>query len=237
MGFFLILLAMNMAKRTAGGIGGEEKMGGAATDMDFVVAIRQAFNPIDMDSTNPAEAALRKRIREKASEGERSRQPEDPGKGKESNAIRPTDLSTLGGTIDFDDDSTTLSSKGQKRVEEIARKLQGGRFIIEVRGHASPSETLRDVEKGVGLGFSRALAVARVLVAQGIHWEQLRISSSGDNERVVGRSYDDSDRLNQRVNVVPTNEAAPDYTASPPESKGAADNRAKSEAAAPGGHE
>src|SRR5215468_7173106 len=63
MGFFVILLAMNMAKKTAGGIGGEAKMG---AELDFVLAIRQAFNPIDMSSENPAEEALRRRVREKA---------------------------------------------------------------------------------------------------------------------------------------------------------------------------
>jgi len=230
MGFFVILLAMNMAKKTAGGIGGEEKMGGSPQDIDFVLAIRQAFNPIDMDSTNPAEAPLRKRLREKASEGERSRQPEDPGKGKESNAIRPTDLSTLGGTIEFDDNSTTLSSKGQARVEEIAQKIKGLRFFIEVRGHASPSETYRQAEKGMALGYARALTVARVLAAQGVPWEQVRLVACGDNERTVGRVYDDSDRLNQRVNIVPTNEPAQDY--SQPQSDDKAPDRPKDQAAA-----
>src|ERR1051325_10394638 len=81
MGFFVILLAMNMAHKTVGG-GGKRGSGGGADDIDFVLAIRQAFNPIDMTSENPTEAPLRKRLRERATEGERSKQPEEPGKGK-----------------------------------------------------------------------------------------------------------------------------------------------------------
>jgi flagellar motor protein MotB len=211
MGFFVILLAMNMAKKTAGGIGGEDMMGNRKTaELDFVLSLREAFNPIDLESENPSEAALRARKREKIAEGQRSRQPEESGKGRESSAIRPTDLSTLGGTIAFEDDSSSLSDKGTQLVEKIAAKLAGQRFIIEVRGHASPSETMRNREKGMTLSNARAMAVARVLVATGIRWEQLRVVACGDNERKVGRTYDDSDRINQRVNIVPTNEVAPD---------------------------
>ncbi len=235
MGFFVILLAMNMAKKTAGGIGGESQMGGSPSDIDFVLAIRQAFNPIDMTSTNPSEAALRKRIRERAAEGDRSRQPEDPGKGKTDAAVRPTDLSTLGGTVNFEDESTTLSAQGQKRAEEIAAKIKGLRFIIEVRGHASPAETLRQPERGISLSHARAVAVAQVLVAQGVRWEQLRIVACGDNERKVGRSYErDVDRENQRVNIVPTNDEVAD-SPQPPAPEGEGDS--KNQAAAPSAHE
>jgi outer membrane protein OmpA-like peptidoglycan-associated protein len=74
------------------------------------------------------------------------------------------------------------------------------------------------------LGYSRALAVAQVLVAKGVRWEQIRIVSCGDNERRVARIYDDpdADRENQRVNIVPTSDPVPDYSpaeAKAPESK------------------
>ena len=46
MGFFVILLAMNMKDPTAGGIGGKDKNGGApdSKSVDFVIAIRDAFS-------------------------------------------------------------------------------------------------------------------------------------------------------------------------------------------------
>src|SRR3954464_7316504 len=65
MGFFVILLAMNMKEPTAGGIGGKDKNGGAQESRmaDLVIGIREAFHrPIDLNSDDPGEAALRKRI-------------------------------------------------------------------------------------------------------------------------------------------------------------------------------
>src|SRR6185503_8776216 len=65
MGFFVILLAMNMkSPKTNSGIGGPDRQGGNLDQMDFVLALREAFNPIDLDSHNPAEAELRKLKRE-----------------------------------------------------------------------------------------------------------------------------------------------------------------------------
>jgi outer membrane protein OmpA-like peptidoglycan-associated protein len=79
------------------------------------------------------------------------------------------------------------------------------RYIIEVRGHASPSESVRDPERAVALGLRRAFAVARVLADQGVSWGQMRISSDGDNNRKVAREYDrDAERANQRVEVIVT---------------------------------
>lgn len=218
MAFFVIMLAMNMKKDTTGGIGGEGKMGGPPTSdmLDFVISMREGFNnPVDMRGTNAGEAALRDRIREKSrGSSDRSRQTEEPGKGKESAAIRETALSTLGGTIRFDDDSTALSTQQKQAAERIARNLQGQRYIIEVRGHASPSETHRQPQRGFSLSHARAVAVAEVLVSSGLKWEQIRIVACGDNERKAGREYDrDLDRQNQRVNVTPTSEPAPDYNA------------------------
>lgn len=220
MAFFVIMLAMNMKKDTAGGIGGEGQMGGAPTSdmLDFVISMRDGFNnPVNMQGTSAGEAALRERIRERArGSSDRSRQTEEPGKGKESAAIRETALSTLGGTIRFDDDSSAIPSIQKQAIERIAKSLQGQRYIIEVRGHASPSETYRQPQRGFSLSHARAVAVAEVLVATGLKWEQIRIVACGDNERKAGREYDrDLDRLNQRVNVTPTSEPAPDYNAAP----------------------
>jgi flagellar motor protein MotB len=213
MGFFVILLAMNMKAPVAkGGIGSQDKnTGPSMTDLDFVIAMRDAFNPIDLDSDNPAEAALRKRIRERMANGTwRSKQPEDPGQGKINQATRPTELSNMGGTVPFEDDSDLLTSRSRTRVQEIAGRIKGHLFYIEVRGHASPSETYRDVNKGISLSFSRARAVAAELNAAGIDWAQMRLVVCGDNERNVQRDYSEADRLNQRVEVVVTGDRLPE---------------------------
>lgn len=209
MGFFVILLAMNMKEPTTGGIGGKEKMGGQPDSrmLDLIIGIREAFNnPIRLDSTDPAEAVFRRRILEKR-QGGMSLQPEEPGAGRESQTIIPTERSGLGGVVPFDDDADALSPHALERAEQIARKVRGQRWIIEVRGHASPSETLRDPERGMALGYRRALAVARVLAGQGVRWEHMRVISCGANERQAPREYErHADRINQRVEVVVTGE-------------------------------
>lgn len=243
MGFFVILLAMNMKEPTAGGIGGKAKNGGAPESkaVDFVIAMRDAFNnPIDLNSQDPAEAPFRKRIIEKRQAGE-SRQPEDSGNSKESQAILPTETSSLGGNVAFDDEADTLSGKGKEIADTIGKRLRGLRWIIEVRGHASPSEVFRNVEKGITLSHKRSFAVAQALVAQGVRWEQIRLIACGDNERNAKRQYDrDADRVNQRVEIVVTGEQAPDEPAATsakaaPDRSGAAEP-AKSSAAAPDEH-
>jgi outer membrane protein OmpA-like peptidoglycan-associated protein len=208
MGFFVILLAMNMQKPKMGGLGGEDK-NPASNDVDMidaVISIRAAFNnPVDLASDNPAEAGLRKRIRERA-EG-RSRQPGDAGENQEAQAIRPTQFSSLGGTIPFEDGSSSLTPTARGRVDALAPPLVGLRWIIEVRGHASPSETFQDPGKGLTLSYFRARTIAEALVAKGVKWQQLRLVCAGDSERKVERSYDRSaDAFNQRAEVVVTQE-------------------------------
>ncbi len=212
MGFFVILLAMNMQKPKMGGVGGEAKMGGAPTEqmIDFVIAMRKEFNnPIDLSSDNPAEAPLRRRIRDR--EAGISNQAGEPGPGKESQAINPTDFTNGGGTIQFENDSSSLSDKGKTLVRNIADRIGGQRFMIEVRGHVSPHEAGEDEQKAFGLAHARAFTVAKELQAQGIPRSHLRLSSCADNQRKTTReqSYDaEQDQRNQRVEVIVTGEPA-----------------------------
>jgi len=209
MGFFVILLAMNMQKPKAGGIGGEAKMGGAPTPemLDFIIAMRSEFNPIDINSSNPKEAELRKRILERQA-GE-SRQNEDPGAGREHQSIRPTDFSNLGGNVQFEDDSPSLTETAREQARKIGSRIAGQRYIVEIRGHVSPSEASNNWGKAAALAFSRATAVGDVLAAQGVNRRQMRLATCADNERNTSRSasYDrDRDRQNQRVEVIVTGE-------------------------------
>jgi flagellar motor protein MotB len=218
MGFFVILLAMNMKEPTAGGIGGKEKNGGAPQSdrmMELALGIREAFHS-ELDPSNPDDAELI-RYRKRKSEGGQSQQPDETGPGREHQTVIPTERSSLGGVVPFEDDAGTLSPSGKRRAEEIGLKLRGMRFIIEVRGHASPSETGRNWKKGETLSHARALAVAEVLAEQGVLPGQMRIAASGDNERNVARDYDrDNDRMNQRVEVIVTNDQMPDESGNRP---------------------
>lgn len=213
MGFFVILLAMNMKDPKSGGADGKEPSGEGPPPalLDSVIAIREAFNsPVDMDSLDPADQALIRRIREIRAAG-RSRQPGDAGEGREAQAIRPTVYTSLGGTVPFEDGRTSLDERGEGVSRAIGQRLRGLRWVIEVRGHAAAWESARDPRLALRLGHERAAAVAEVLVGQGLPWEQVRLVSCGDHERVVGRSYErEEDRSNQRVEVVVTEELLPE---------------------------
>ena len=222
MGFFVIMLAMNMEKPKTGGLGGDNQ-NPSQQDMemlDAVISIRQAFhNPVDMTSEDPNEAPLRNRIRERA-EG-RSQQAAESGESEEAQAIRPTDLTSLGGVVPFEDGEVTLTTSARKNAVALAGPLVGLRWVIEVRGHASPSEAFGDPEKSMGLSNRRAMAVAQALAAQGVSWQQIRLVACGDAERRIERSFDRAaDAINQRVDVVvthtPFEELPPASRATPP---------------------
>lgn len=212
MAFFVIMLAMNMGPKGTPVQGGDpsEVENYERRQADFVIGIREAFNaPLDIDDPSLS-AIVKRRLLERRESG-RSMQPEEPGAGRESQSTIPTDRSSLGGLVAFDDNEEALSASGRQRVMDIAGRLKGTRFRIEVRGHASPSETMRREERGMALGYARAAAVAQALVAGGLKWEQLRVVSCGDHERQVQRTYDrDADRRNQRVEIIVTGETVSD---------------------------
>lgn len=214
MAFFVIMLAMNMKERTTGGIGGKDQ-GSAENDrmIEFAIALREAFNnPVDPESADPSEAALVRFIRQKRSMQGSADSDGPPGKDREVQNPRPSDFYTQGGTVAFSERSSTLGASARETAAKIAQRLQGQRWIVEVRGHASPYETFQKPDEGMRLSYDRALAVATVLVDNGMKWEQLRLVQCGDSDRVVVRPGDRaSDTPNRRVDVIVTQETvAPD---------------------------
>ena len=214
MGFFVILLAMNMAKPAAGGVGGEAKFPAetpsAAMD-DFAIEIRAAFNhPVDINSSDPHEQELVKRLKE---------QPRRAG-------IRTNRASTDGSTMcrprvraswvkpvafaSFMDQDAQLSDEGKRSMTQAAEQLRGQHWIVEVRGNVSATEARAGKEQAMQLGFERALGAARELIAGGMTWEQIRIVSCADNERAVQQADSpEGHRGNQRVEIVQTQEPVP----------------------------
>ncbi len=214
MGLFVILLAMNMGPKATPIMGGnptDEEFEGSNTRMlDWALGIREAFNnPVSIDSKNPREAQLVQRLKQRKNPGlSHSIAPEGDAQNQQS--LRPTDYTDVGGMVTFEDGSELLSSSAKQTLTEVAEHIKGARWIVEIRGHVSPSETMHNTRKGMELSFARATAVAEQLVAQGVKWEQLRLGAAGDNERKVGRTYDrDQDRTNQRVEIIMTKETLP----------------------------
>jgi len=216
MGFFVILLAMNMQKPTQGGIGGEGKN---LTDdermMELAIAIRAGFNnPVDINSDNPTEASLRRFMRERQQKGDTLQPGPDGDKGT-AQAPRPSDFVNITALILFADGEAVVSQDAIATIGQAADQLKGTNWIIEVRGHASAAETMRDKEKSMKLAFDRAFAVAQELAKAGVSWDKLRAAGCADNERAVATRDLSGNRSNQRVEIVVTTEpvAADPYTA------------------------
>lgn len=215
MGFFVILLAMNMAPKTEGPMGGEGKGGDNSSDtkmIDFVIAVREGFNtPFDVNSTRPEDQPFIRRIKEReGGEGTRPNQPQ--GRHVESQSLERGSAKDVTAKVEFDTDSAEVPPMGRSVLQDAAKKLKDRGYIIEVRGHASPFEARRDYDRANDLAYKRAMAVARVLIESGVKKETLSVVSRGSFDLLVPKANDaESSRSNQRVEIILTNEqVAPD---------------------------
>ena len=208
MGFFVILLAMNMGpKGSTDGPPSENPSDGV---LDLAIAIREAFhNPVSLTSTLEADQALVRRLRQRMGQGE-GKEDGPAGNGERPQTLRPTDWSGDGGFVQFDDKDTMLDEEAKETLAQIAERIAGTRWIIEIRGHASTWETWRDVKSGRSLGYERAWVVGEELTRRGLTWDQIRLVSSGDSAPVVARARtSDEAQTNQRVEIIVLNEIVP----------------------------
>lgn len=214
MGFFVILLAMNMKAPTAGGIGGVD---GPHTPpptkawLDAVIAIRNSFHsPIDMKSNDPSEKLLRDRKLELERElrGE-SVVPGPEGEKHSVQAIKPSDWVKPTATVPFEFGVSEVAKNEEDIVRAAAKAIAGKlNIMIEVRGHVSARETQRSQEKGMKLSYDRALAVAKLMAEAGVPWEHMRIVACSDASPRKSRPDNFAEhKTNQRVELVVIEEA------------------------------
>jgi flagellar motor protein MotB len=212
MGFFVILLALNLKEPTTGGVGGKDGEGSPpATILDAAIAIREAFNnPVDLSSTDPNDFALVQRILERKRNGQTS-QPGPMGDRQDMQSIRPSDYIAPNGLVPFEDGSVELTAAGRQAAAGAAKELAGQLFVVEVRGHASAAESAISDDRGMFLSYRRALAAARVLEEHGVKWRQIRVVAMGDTSRITPRAADRAGhRSNQRVEIFQTEDLMPD---------------------------
>ena len=212
MGLFVILLAMNMGPKADPIMGGNPDENGAGANMsaedrmlDLAIGIRAAFNnPVSIDSKDPREQALVRRKMEKMFGPLKKEGP--PGNQETGQGPTQTDVSNVSNTISFEDGSAQFNAAARDAVIDMATRSKDQRFVIEVRGHISPAERMRaGGDRGYKLAFERAQAVANLMAANGVKWENIRLVACADNERAVPRAYTESDqRKNQRVEIVIT---------------------------------
>jgi outer membrane protein OmpA-like peptidoglycan-associated protein len=212
MGFFVILLAMNLKPASSGG--GESKEPGhpapvASTPelLDVVIAIREAFNnPVDPNSSNPIDLPLIRRIIERAGPSQADQEGQI-GREHDVRSIRPSSYFSPAGSIPFDDGTAVLNEAGREALRQMHKVVRGHNLVIEARGHASAAEAFGKSDRGHKLSYDRALAVAEALIAEGLPWAQIRVVACGDGERLVPVAYDEAGhRTNQRVEIIVTDQ-------------------------------
>jgi flagellar motor protein MotB len=212
MGFFVILFAMNLGPKGTSASDNPNATEGGATPqfLDAVISIREGFNnPVSLESKDPADGPLIRRLRERAGMGSNN-QDGVPGKNPDQQAIKPSDYNRVTASVQFDQGKSELSGLARQTLQDAARRLRGERFIIEVRGHASAMEAVNGVEDSYRISFARAQATAAALVDAGLRWSQLRVVACGDNERATAiASGLEGHRTNQRAELVVTDETLP----------------------------
>jgi outer membrane protein OmpA-like peptidoglycan-associated protein len=228
MGFFVILFALNVQPKGGNAGGGGEQTEGVANDpnmLDFALAVRDAFNnPVSVNSTDPNDQPLVERLREREAGAGSSNEDGTRGKKRDVTSVRPSDYYGPGTSVPFAIRSTLLDDDSARTVREFAAKHRGMKSVIEIRGHAAPSEAFRKPEEAMQLASDRAMTVYRALVAEGIDAWRLRLAASGDNERVVtDANAESADARNARVEVMVTNEVASSPTPTRPPAPSAGD--------------
>lgn len=220
MGFFVILLAMNMGPKgssdSAPSSTAEERL------LDVAIAVREAFhNPVSMDSILPEDQALIRRLRDRRKPGA-GNTPADAGEtpasdghqdtvgGKGISNVRPSDWQDEADFVQFEDNEVLLSPQAKATISQISRRIMDTRWMVEVRGHASKWETWRDTKKARDLAYERAWVVGNEMVLNGVQWEQIRLVSSGTCAPIIARARtSDEAQTNQRTEILVLREHAP----------------------------
>lgn len=212
MGFFVILLAMNMAPKGSNASSGDASDPGnpTAVQMDWALGVREGFNnPVRLDSTDPRDALLVKRLKERMELEKKD--PSPKGNYTKVQSLRPGEYYAVSASVPFLNRSAEITEEARKIIVDTANHLRGMRLIVEVRGHASAAESYLMDDKGMSLSFQRAMAAARELTGLGVDWKQLRIIANGDNDRNRKIAYTTGQQqANQRVEIILTDQLMPD---------------------------
>lgn len=220
MGFFVIMLAMNMGPKGGGENSTGDGKGGSEPPISFLDAaasIREAFNnPVDLNSQDPNEQVLVRHILWRRGLGMTDQVGPD---GSEHNvqSLRPSKYYNICGLVNFDHSDSRLNEAALRSLDAVMLHLKGRRFIIDVRGHVSAQEAFGQADHNTRLSFDRAWNVARALVERGLDWRQIRIVSCADGDRVQSIAYDETGhQKNRRVEIVVTDHVVPDPTSTEP---------------------
>jgi flagellar motor protein MotB len=236
MGFFVILLALNMGPK-GGGSGSESgAAGGSPSDyeMDWAVAVRNAFhNPVNINSTNPRDLMLAQHLKKKKSlEEMKKKVAAELGKSNEEGIqgehpsvtnIREGKAITFGGQVSFESGKAVLLDQAKKQIDIFIPDLAGLNHKICIRGHAAkvPEEVYRPFISLDDLSYARAKAVKDYLIEKGIRQERITLEACGVNEPIRAQAYDEESRaINRRVSIIIMENLVEEYKGQPAANKG-----------------
>ena len=101
--------------------------------------------------------------------------------------------------VEFDGDTTQLSSVGETLLKRLAGSLNlYPELVVEIRVH---TQTFAEPERARELSRARAVAVARYLVGQGVDVKRLKARAFGDTQPRAGNDTAGGRRLNNRVEL------------------------------------
>jgi len=214
MGFFVIMLAMNMAVKASSSSDASEPSeaaaasGQTARQLDFALGVRDAFNnPVTLNSNRPEDKFLVMRLREKLA-GENPHADETvQGRSDLAQSLDRGYMEHRVGAIHFAQNATRLDANAEATIRSFASRARGLSQVVEVRGHASVHEASTLPGHGVPLSYDRAYAVAERLHLAGLPWHQMRLIAAGSAEPVHHRAYTrEENDVNSRVELVMTEE-------------------------------
>jgi chemotaxis protein MotB len=131
-----------------------------------------------------------------------------PIENRQPASLRPGDQPSVGGTIFFDDHSTTINATQEKALEGAVHEVAGKALRLEVRGHTSRKlpQDAKQFRDNWDLAYERARAVMDYLVKAGIDPKRIRIAVAADNEPLTHQSTAVSSSKSARVEIYMLNE-------------------------------
>jgi peptidoglycan-associated lipoprotein len=104
-------------------------------------------------------------------------------------------------TVNFDYDSSTLTSDARRQLAENAEWIKGhAKVTVQIEGHC---DSRGSVEYNLALGERRAKAVKNYMVSLGIDSKRLTIISYGEEKPIATGDSEDAYAKNRRANFVP----------------------------------
>jgi len=107
-------------------------------------------------------------------------------------------------TVNFDFDSSTLSSEARRLLAENAEWIKTNtRSTVQIEGHC---DSRGSVEYNLALGERRAKAVKNYLVSLGVDSKRMTVISYGEEKPVDTSDSEQAYAKNRRANFVPLNQ-------------------------------